>query len=86
MMNEFKETEHLSVKYICIKTLNDGSDISYAVGVNGVTKIEQCEKSGMYSNIPYLRVYSGESIIVELCQHNIESVQFLKVNQNDQTN
>lgn len=79
MSNEFKETEHLKVKSICVKTLDDGSEVSYTVGgVNGVTKIEQCEKSGMYSNIPYLRVYSGESIIAELCQHNIESINFFK--------
>jgi hypothetical protein len=78
-MSEFSATENLRVKSICVKTLNDGSEVSYTVdGIMGVTKIEQCEKSGMYSNIPYLRVFVGENIIAELCQHNIESVTFFK--------
>jgi hypothetical protein len=76
-MNEWATTENQPVKRLVVKTLDDGSDISYTVGgQSGVTRIEQCEKSGMYSNLPYLRVYIGDEVIAELCQHNIESVHF----------
>lgn len=65
------------IKSVCIKTLNDGSDITYTVGgITGVTEINEIEKSGMYSNIPYIQVLKGENVIAELCQHNIESVHF----------
>lgn len=77
-MEEFKATEHKEITRLVVKTLVDGSDISYAVGRphSRVTRIEQCEKSGMHSYIPYLRVYAGDEVIAELCQHNIESIHF----------
>lgn len=77
-IEEFEATEHKEIKRLVVKTLSDGSDISYEVGRphSKVTRIEQCQKSGMHSYIPYLRVYAGDEVIAELCQHNIESIQF----------
>lgn len=49
---------------------------SYQVGRNGVTRIEACEKSGMYSSIPYVRVWAGDACMAEFCQHNIVGVYF----------
>ena len=79
MSVEWSSTENIKIKSVVVKTLDDGSEVSYTVGgVSGVTKIEQIEKSGMYSNIPYVRVYKDDSIVAEMCQHNIESVHFFK--------
>lgn len=49
---------------------------SYAVGANGVTRIEATTKSGMHANIPYIRVWSGDTCLMEVCQHNILGVYF----------
>jgi len=48
----------------------------HVVGDKGVTKIEACDKSGMHSNIPYLRVWAGEKCVAEFCQHQIVGVFF----------
>lgn len=48
----------------------------YTVGRNGVTRIEACIKPGMYSNIPYVRVWKGDVCEAEFCQHNIVGVYF----------
>lgn len=50
--------------------------ISYIVGHHGVTRIEQVLKSGMYSNLAYLRVWAGDKVLAELPQHNTEHVRF----------
>lgn len=60
----------------CIDTNVDGS--GYRVGSSGVTRIEACEKSGMYSNIAYIRVWAGENCLGEFCQHNLAGVYFNK--------
>jgi hypothetical protein len=52
------------------------SQASYAVGRNGVTRIEAFTKSGMYSEIPYVRVWRGDALAAEFCQHNIVGVYF----------
>ena len=46
------------------------------IGQSGVTKIEPITKSGMYADIPYLRVWKGDVILSEWCQHNIIGVVF----------
>lgn len=48
----------------------------FAVGYDGVTRIEACQKSGMHANIPYVRVWAGEVCLAEFCQHNIVGVYF----------
>lgn len=51
-------------------------DETYAVEVKGVTRIEAFTKSGMHADIPYIRVWRGDSVVVEACQHNIKGVYF----------
>jgi hypothetical protein len=48
----------------------------FTVGSNGVTRIEATMKDGMYSNIPYVRVWRGDVAIAEFCQHNIAGLYF----------
>lgn len=55
-----------------------GVEGSYQVGRNGVNRIEACEKSGMYANIPYIRVWADDICLAEYCQHNIVGVYFVK--------
>lgn len=49
---------------------------SFWVGYAGVTRIEAFTKSGMYSDIPYVRVWKGDKPEAEFCQHNIVGVYF----------
>lgn len=49
---------------------------TYRVGYDQVTRIEACEKSGMHSAIPYVRVWRGDTCIGEWCQHGIVGVYF----------
>jgi hypothetical protein len=71
-MTEFEATKNQEIQSI---TDMAGAD-AYRVGRYGVTRIEQCEKSGMYANIPYIRVWSGEKVLAEMCQHNIICITF----------
>lgn len=48
----------------------------YMVGRNDVTRIEATSKPGMYCDIPYVRVWAGETCLAEFCQHNIVGVYF----------
>lgn len=54
----------------------DSNPVFYVVGRSGVTRIEACEKSGLHANIPYVRVWEGETCVAEFCQHNIIGVYF----------
>lgn len=67
-----------SVNQTIEHTVIDHNETSYTVGRDGVTKIEACTKSGMYSHIPYIRVWADEICIAEFCQHNIVGVYFGK--------
>ncbi len=48
----------------------------YAVGQNVTTRIEKTIKSGMASDIPYVRVWAGDKVIAEFCQHTLTGVFF----------
>jgi hypothetical protein len=58
----------------------DQNESGFTVGRNGVTRIEAFEKSGMHANIPYVRVWIGESAVAEFCQHQIVGVYFRQSN------
>lgn len=58
-----------------VDSASDGLS-SYVVGSCGVTRIEACTKSGMHSDIPYVRVWKGDVCEAEFCQHNIVGVYF----------
>lgn len=49
---------------------------SFLVGRNGVTRIEEATKPGMYCDIPYVRVFKGDDLEAEFCQHNIVGVYY----------
>ncbi len=49
---------------------------TWIVGSNGVTRIEPCIKSGLYSNLPYIRVWKDDHCEAEFCQHNLLGVYF----------
>lgn len=74
-MDEWVNTNILSV------TIADHGQFAefYKVGVDGVTRIEATIKSGMHANIPYVRVWKGDQIHSEHCQHNIDGVYFAPV-------
>lgn len=77
-MTEHPVTEHpvqQPIRAIEIDTIPE-SQAAYIVGQNGVTRIEACIKPGVYSNIPYVRVWKGEACEAEFCQHNIVGVYF----------
>lgn len=52
------------------------SQARFEVGCYGTTRIEAFTKSGMYSDIPYVRVWKGDTPVAEFCQHNIVGVYF----------
>jgi hypothetical protein len=60
---------------IAIDTIPDVQS-GYHVGSSGVTRIEAFTKSGMYADIPYVRVWVGDQPLAEFCQHNIVGVFF----------
>ena len=54
-------------------------DFGHAVGRDGVTQIEATFKPGEYSNIPYVRVWRGESCVCEMNQHKLTGLWFVPV-------
>ena len=49
---------------------------SFSVGHGGVTRIEKWTKSGSMAALPYVRVWKGDSLAAEFCQHNLAGVYF----------
>ncbi len=84
MLNEFEPSVHAVKQPIreVIITYDDYQNhvigLAYCVGMDGVTRIEPCLKSGEYSNIPYLRIWSGDRCVAEFCQHKVAAVHFAK--------
>lgn len=55
----------------------NGDVIDYfRVGNKGVTRIEATTKPGEYSHIPYIRVWKGDTVMAEFCQHKLAGVYF----------
>lgn len=65
-----------AVKSLWLFASPENGEEGFTVGSNGVTRIEQTVKSGMYADIPYLRVWRGEYCLGEYCQHNIMGITF----------
>jgi hypothetical protein len=59
-----------------IANIGNENEEYYQLGVNGVTRIEATTKSGMYADLPYVRVWKGDFALCEFCQHNIAGVYF----------
>lgn len=56
----------------------EGKETFYALG-SGIDRIEKTVKCGDNAYIPYVRVWSGDVVIAELCQHRLNRVTFLAV-------
>lgn len=48
----------------------------YKVGDLGVTRIDKHQKAGLHANIAYVRVWMGDHLRAELCQHALTGVFF----------
>jgi len=75
MADPFEHPVQQPIKSITIVEWSDGWE-GYRVGQKGVTRIEAVTKSGMHANIPYIRVWTGDTCLMEVCQHNIMGVYF----------
>lgn len=53
-----------------------GTGATIKIGRNGITKIEPIMKSGEYAAIPYVRVWVGNRVHSEFCQHKLIGVFF----------
>lgn len=70
--------EQVEISEIQIDTIPE-MQVSYTVGQRGVTRIEAFTKSGMHSEIPYVRVWAGDHPVAEFCQHQIVGVYFKRM-------
>lgn len=59
-----------------ITVMIGGNEASYMVGELGVTRIEKTVKAGEHAFIPYVRVWQGESVSAEYCQHKLTACWF----------
>mgnify|MGYP006354105223 FL=1 len=79
------EKEHpINQKIQSISFQESGCAEYYSVGKGGVTRIEAAIKSGMYANIPYVRVWGDDVCIAEFCQHHLLGVFFSSEPESDQ--
>lgn len=75
-MNEHSVQQPISAVAVMWHGNNHEFCMGQRTDLGVITRIEACEKSGMYSNIPYVRVWCGEDCFAEYCQHNIIGVYF----------
>lgn len=65
------------IQTVIIETYGGAAnDWCYRVGSDGITRIERTFKSGMHSNIPYVRIWKDAEPVAEFCQHHICGVEF----------
>lgn len=60
----------------CITFSDIDGEGSYCVGQHGTTRIEKAGKEGPHSYLPYVRVFKGEHVVAEFCQHMLNGVYF----------
>lgn len=62
----------------CVYTTGDPVDRvpSFSVGHGGITRIEKWTKSGSMASLPYVRVWRGDVLVAEFCQHALAGVYF----------
>lgn len=53
--------------------LHDGM---ITAGKHGCTRLEKTAKPGEHSFIPYVRVWRGDTVAAEFCQHKLVGVVF----------
>lgn len=52
-----------------------GNPLDYIVNRN-CTRIEACVKSGMFADIPYIRIWDSNECLAEVCQHHVGFIRF----------
>lgn len=57
----------------------DDQGYGFIVGRNDVTAITMVEKNGNVGPIPYLQIWMGSRLAIELCQHAVFAVHYEKV-------
>lgn len=65
-----------AITMIQIPRDENGNPGEFVLGKRGVTRIEACTKSGLHSDIPYVRVWRGDQAIAEFCQHHLSALYF----------
>ena len=84
MTNEFEPTVHAvkqPIREVVVRYddyQNNACGIAYCVGMDGVTRIEACQKNGEYCSLPYFRVWAGDQCLAEFGQHHLAGVFFAK--------
>jgi hypothetical protein len=54
----------------------DVEGVMWRVGAKGITRIEPTMKNGEYAHIPYFRVWRGDAVVAEYCQHTVAETLF----------
>jgi hypothetical protein len=68
----------MTIRYVKVSNEFEGNEgDGWAVGYQGVTKIDLTEKPGEYCMIPYIRVWKGDFLFAEYCQHKCVGVEYL---------
>lgn len=60
----------------CITFVDVDGEGFMRVGNSGITRIEKWTKSGSMASLPYVRVWKGDVLVAEFCQHNLTGVFF----------
>lgn len=60
---------------IILGDLGEGVE-TYKVDRGGCTRIEPIEKNGEYCMIPWVRVWAGEVVLFEACQHRLVGIVY----------
>lgn len=70
-MNEEKIIEYVSLEFIAC---NDGTNISFELGKQGITAIKWDSKSGEMSLVPFIAIYKDDKLFSEL--HHFSYVRY----------
>ena len=66
-----------TIDYVLVMAPIEGDEgIGWRVGYRGVTRIDFTEKTGVYSNIPYIRVWKGDALFAEYARHKCVGVEY----------
>ena len=55
---------------------NEYGELVHKVGAVGVTEITKVSLAGPYNYVPYLKVWKGDILLAEFCQHNVVGVHY----------
>lgn len=76
-LTEFSQQEIVAIYFRCEQQM------AQRVGNAGVTKIEGGMKCGEQAYIPYLRIWKGDELYQEFCQHALEGIEYKTTESNE---